>query len=74
MKIKKMKLEDIKVRPRFRKKLGDIDLLAELIEMEGLLSPIKVNEDNVLIDGYRRLQALKKLGVAETEVIIGEAA
>ena len=75
MKIKKMKIKDIKVGERFRKKLGNIHLLAQSIkEEEGLLYPILVDKDGNLIDGQRRLAALKQLGIKETVVIIDEAA
>jgi ParB family chromosome partitioning protein len=69
-----MKTKDIKVGERFRRKLGNIDLLAQFIKEEGLLYPILVDKDGNLIDGYRRLVALKQLGIEETEVIIDEAA
>ena len=74
MKIKRMKIKDIKVGKRFRKKLGDIDLLAQSIKEEGLLNPIHVDKDCNLIDGYRRLVALNQLGIKETVVIIDEEA
>jgi len=74
MKIKKMKTKDIKVGERFRRKLGNIILLAQSIEEDGLLYTILVDKDGNLIDGYRRLVALKQLGIEETEVLIYEAA
>jgi len=69
-----MKTKDIKVGERFRRKLGNIELLAQLIKEEGLLYPILVDKDGNLIDGQRRLVALKQLGIEETEVLIYEAA
>jgi len=74
MKIIKMKAKDIKVGERFRRKLGNIDLLAQSIKEEGLLYPILVDKDGNLIDGYRRLVALIQLGIEEMEVLIDEAA
>ena len=74
MKIIKMKAKDIKVGERFRRKLGNIELLAQLIKEEGLLYPILVDKDGNLIDGYRRLVALIQLGIEEMEVLIDEAA
>lgn len=73
-KIKKMKVKDIKVGERFRRKLGNIDLLAQSIKEEGLLYPILVDKDGNLIDGQRRLVALKQLGIKEAEVLIYEEA
>ena len=74
MKVKRMKIKDIKVGERFRRKLGNIELLAQLIKEEGLLYPILVDKDGNLIDGQRRLVALNQLGIEETEVLIYEEA
>jgi ParB family chromosome partitioning protein len=74
MKVKKMKIKDIKIGERFRRKLGNIELLAQSIKEEGLLYPILVDKDGNLIDGQRRLTALNQLGIEETEVLIYEAA
>ena len=74
MKVKRMKTKDIKVGERFRRKLGNIELLAQSIKEEGLLYPILVDKDGNLIDGQRRLVALNQLGIEETEVIIDEEA
>jgi ParB family chromosome partitioning protein len=74
MRTKRMKIKDIKVGKRFRKKLGNIDLLAQTIREEGLLYPILVDKDGNLIDGQRRLVALKQLGIKEGMVIIDEKA
>ncbi len=74
MKIKRMRVKDIKVGERFRRKLGNIDLLAQSIKEEGLLYPILVDRDGNLIDGQRRLVALKQLGIKEGMVLIDEEA
>jgi ParB family chromosome partitioning protein len=74
MKVKRMKTKDIKVGERFRRKLGNIELLAQSIKEERLYYPILVDKDGNLIDGQRRLVALKQLGIKETEVLIYEAA
>jgi ParB-like chromosome segregation protein Spo0J len=69
--IKKIKIEDIKVANRFRKDLGDIDTLAQSIKDAGLLQPICVNEDtNELVDGGRRIEAYKRLGMSEIPVYL----
>jgi ParB family chromosome partitioning protein len=72
--MKKMKIKDIKVGERFRRKLGNIDFLAQSIKEEGLFYPPLVDKDGNLIDGRRRLAALDRLGIKETEVIIHEKA
>jgi ParB family chromosome partitioning protein len=80
--VRKLAINKIKVRNRFRKTLGDIHSLAASIEEVGLLHPIVVRPDGRLIGGARRLAACKELGwthVAVTfvdlkEVIRGEFA
>jgi ParB/RepB/Spo0J family partition protein len=70
MKIKKVKCEDIIIKERFRKDLGNLDKLMESIQSYGLLQPIGITKDNQLIFGYRRLRAWKKLGHDEIEARI----
>lgn len=65
-----MPLADIKVGKRHRRDLGDIDQLAESIEDIGLLNPITVNEDGLLMAGARRLAACKVLGWATVPVTV----
>ncbi len=72
-KVKRMRTKDIKFGERFRRKLGNIDLLAQSIKEEGVIYPILVGKDRTLIDGRRRLAALEQLGIEETEVLIYEA-
>jgi DNA modification methylase/ParB-like chromosome segregation protein Spo0J len=54
-------IDDIKIKKRIRKDLGDIASLAANINELGLLQPIAINENNELICGYRRILAFKKL-------------
>ena len=42
--------------------LGDIDALAASIGRDGLLQPLTITIDGVLVCGARRLAAIKKLG------------
>lgn len=60
-----MLITDIKRSDRVRTDLGDIDELAASIKTFGLLQPIRVNRQNELILGGRRLAALEKNGVTE---------
>lgn len=57
--MKKLPISDIKIRKRHRKKLGDLESLKQSIEDIGLLHPVVINEENVLIAGRRRLEAYK---------------
>ena len=60
-------IDAIKVGERFRKELGDIESLAASMK-EGQLAPVGLNSDNVLLYGFRRLQAAKLLGWTTIEV------
>lgn len=52
----------ITVGARHRTDLGDITTLAESIARQGLLQPITLTPDGVLVCGARRLEAIKQLG------------
>lgn len=52
----------IQVGPRHRTELGDIKELAASIDRDGLLQPITITPDGVLVCGARRLAAIKQLG------------
>jgi N6-adenosine-specific RNA methylase IME4 len=53
---------DIRIGPRYRKDLGDIEALARSIDQIGLLQPIVIRPDNTLVAGARRLAACRMLG------------
>jgi N6-adenosine-specific RNA methylase IME4/ParB-like chromosome segregation protein Spo0J len=70
-------IHEIKIGFRFRKDLGDLKSLADSIRSVGLLHPIVVTSDGLLIAGQRRLEACRILGLADvpvTEVNLIEAA
>lgn len=46
---------------RHRKDPGDIAALARSIEEVGLLQPITITPDGVLVCGWRRLEAVRRL-------------
>lgn len=48
---------------RFRKDLGDLTGLKESIKKHGLIHPIVIDSDGVLIAGERRLKACQELGI-----------
>ncbi|ACV05723.1 ParB N-terminal domain-containing protein [Kytococcus sedentarius] len=52
----------IHVGRRHRTELGDIDALAASIDRDGLLQPITITPDGVLVCGARRLAAITQLG------------
>ena len=55
-------VESIQVGHRHRKDMGDLDALISSIERDGLLQPITITPDGVLVCGARRLAAIKQLG------------
>ena len=55
-------IEDIKVKKRIRKDMGDIAALADSMKRFGQISPIVITRKNVLIAGGRRLEAARSLG------------
>lgn len=55
-------VESIIVGNRRRTDLGDLTALAESIARDGLLQPLTVTIDGVLVCGARRLAAIKQLG------------
>jgi DNA (cytosine-5)-methyltransferase 1 len=67
-----IRCEEIIVKDRYRKDLGNLDELMESIKAIGLLQPIGITKDKELIFGYRRLQAHVMLGFDEIEARIVE--
>jgi ParB-like chromosome segregation protein Spo0J len=75
-------IADININQRHRHDLGDVTALAASIKDIGLLHPVVVNPDGVLIAGARRIEACKQLGWTEvpvrvvdlTEIVRGEYA
>jgi N6-adenosine-specific RNA methylase IME4/ParB-like chromosome segregation protein Spo0J len=64
------KLDEIIVGTRHRKDLGDVAGLAASMGELGLLQPVVVRPDGLLIAGERRLRAAQQLGWAEIPVSI----
>ena len=58
-------IASIKIGERHREDMGNIDALAGSIVAVGLLQPIAVTPDKELISGQRRIEAYKRLGLAE---------
>ncbi|MCH4542948.1 ParB/RepB/Spo0J family partition protein [Ochrobactrum sp. A-1] len=66
-----MNISDIKIGDRHRNDLGDLSALARSIGAQGLLQPIGVTSENVLVFGERRLTACRDiLGWTEIEARI----
>jgi len=72
MKKQFMEMEINAIKPRsqqIRSKLGDMLTLENSIKKIGLLNPIIVDQDNVIICGNRRYEACRKAGLAKVPVI-----
>jgi ParB family chromosome partitioning protein len=63
-------INDIIVKKRIRRNMGDIDVLAESLKRHGQISPIVISKKNVLIAGGRRLEAAKSLGWRTINAVI----
>lgn len=61
-------IDSITVGRRHRTDLGDLDAMVASIQREGLLQPITITPDGVLVCGSRRLAALRQLGVKTVNV------
>ena len=63
----KIKINEIKISERVRKKLENVTDLSESIKELGLLQPILINKEKILIAGHRRIVAHNVLGLKEIE-------
>lgn len=66
MSIVEVRCDAVDVGERHRKDLGDLEVLAANIAAEGLLQPIGITEENVLVFGERRLRAVHEVLGRET--------
>ena len=70
----KIKISDIKINPgRRNAEPKAIEELSKSIAAVGLMNPITVTQDNTLIAGLHRLEAVKLLGWAEIECTVSDA-
>lgn len=69
-----LEIDEIKVRRRVRKDMGNLEGLAASMAKVGILHPVVIDERRVLIDGERRIEAAKLLGWAEIETYTVECA
>lgn len=63
-------IDEIKIKKRVRKDLGDLEDLKFSLNRYGLLNPITINANYELVAGHRRLEAAKALGWTEIEAIM----
>lgn len=60
-----LQIQAIKVEGRIRQDMGDIDELCNSIRSVGLIQPIVLTREHLLVAGERRLRALQRLGIKE---------
>ncbi|MCQ2242484.1 ParB N-terminal domain-containing protein [Treponema sp.] len=65
-----VKIEDIKIKKRVRRDLGDLEALKDSLKQYGLMNPITLNYKYELIAGERRLEAAKSLGWERINAIV----
>lgn len=70
--MQKISIADIKIHKRVREEVLEIEELAESIKRFGLLNPIIVDTNYILVAGYRRLEAVKRLGWSSIDANIIE--
>lgn len=63
-------IEEIKVKKRVRKDLGDLEPLKDSLRRYGLLNPITIDSKYNLIAGERRLAAAKAIGWTNINAVI----
>ena len=70
----RMKISEIKINPGRRDtQQRNVEELARSITAVGLMNPITVAQDNTLIAGLHRLEAVKLLGWTEIECTVSDA-
>ena len=65
-----IELDQVIIRKRVRKNLGDLSSLMESMRKHGLLNPIVINNRNELVAGHRRTEAARRLGWTTIEARI----
>lgn len=66
----KIALDEIIIKRRVRKDLGNIDTLIQSFQKHGQLQPVIITRKKELIAGYRRIQAAKAIGWAMIDAIV----
>lgn len=61
---RELDLSQISIKSHLREELGELGTLTNSIRKYGLLAPLIVDKDNVLIAGLRRLEAARQAGLA----------
>lgn len=68
--LKQLNISDIKLDKRYREDFTGVEDLAESIKDKGLLQPITVSTDMLLLAGERRLRACKLAGLTKIPALV----
>jgi ParB/RepB/Spo0J family partition protein len=66
----RVNIEDIVIKSRIREDMGDLEELSKSIQDYGLLVPILINKQNILISGFRRVEACRLLGHSSISALV----
>lgn len=73
--MEKVKIKELRVHPRNDEFFDDITgekwtEFLESIKTSGVIEPVLITEDNMIVSGHQRVRACKELGIEEVSVII----
>lgn len=71
--LEKRKLSDLKATNPYLRMGTDVTELEKSIQTLGLIAPLVISPDNVILAGARRYQAMLNLGFSETPVMVVES-
>lgn len=70
MELIQINIGDVIIKSRIREEMGDLEELSKSIQDYGLLIPIIINRQNVLVSGFRRIEACKMLGYSTVPALV----
>ena len=62
-------IDEVTLKETIREDLGDLTMLKASVTKLGLLTPILIDRDNILITGARRLAACREAGIRQLPAI-----
>ncbi len=72
MEVIEVKLDDVIVKDRFRKAMGNLDDLSESIKAKGIIQPVTIDPENRLVAGGRRIAAARLAGLETIPCLVRE--
>ena len=75
MKMQKFKIEELKAHPRNNEFFDDMSgekwqEFLESIKTSGVIEPIVVTQDKIIVSGHQRVRACKELGIEEIDATV----